>query len=303
MTVDTVAGRIAGWAERTPGGVALREKRLGIWRDITWADYWEHVQLIAHGLTALGVTAGERVAIHSENRPEWLFADAGAVSARAIPLGLYPTNPAAEVRYLLADSGAMVLIAEDQEQVDKALAVKADLPGLRWIVYIEPRGVRDYDDPSLVWWPDLLERGRTHRREHPGLVEQLAAEVREDDVATLVYTSGTTGPPKGAMLTVGNINFAIDVLAARGALFPDACPDDLTISYLPLAHVADRLGSAWCNAHAGNQVHFAESIETVGLSLREVQPTLFLAVPRIWEKLRATVEVRMASASRLKRLN
>jgi long-chain acyl-CoA synthetase len=298
---DTVSARIAARAARDPDAVALREKRLGIWQEITWARYWEQVQLVAHGLLALGVTAGDRVAIHSENRPEWLFADVGATTARAVTIGLYPTNPSAEVRYLLADSGAKVLIAEDQEQVDKALAVKADLPELETIVYLEPRGVREYDDPSLLWWPDLLERGRAHREQHPGLLDELAARVEPDDVVTLIYTSGTTGPPKGAMLTVGNVDYAIEVLVHGGGFLADAGPDDLTLSFLPLAHVADRLGTEWTNAAAGTQVHFAESIDAVNLNLREVQPTLFFAVPRIWEKLRATAEIKMAAASPLKR--
>ena len=297
----TVATRVAHWAHREPDRVALREKRLGIWQEITWAEYWEQVQLLAHGLRELGVAAGDRVAIHSENRPEWLFADVGAVAARAITIGLYPTNPSAEVRYLLADSKTKVLIAENQEQVDKALMVIDEVPDLEWIVYIEPRGVREYEHPALIWWPDLLERGRAHRDAYPALLDELAEQVGDDDVVTLVYTSGTTGPPKGAMLTVANVNFAIDVLIDGGRLMPDAGPDDLTLSFLPLAHVADRLGTEWANAAVGTQVHFAESIDAVNVNLREVQPTVFFAVPRIWEKLRATAEVRIASASWLKR--
>ncbi|MGH2784279.1 MAG: AMP-binding protein, partial [Actinomycetota bacterium] len=134
--VKTVANRIRAFAEATPERVALREKRFGIWLDISWKEYWEQIRLVAHGFAALGVEPGDRIAIHSENRPEWLYADVGALAARAITVGLYPTNPAAEVMYLMKDSGATVLIAEDQEQVDKALAVKDQLPALRWIVYI-----------------------------------------------------------------------------------------------------------------------------------------------------------------------
>ena len=301
--VRSVPVRIRERAERTPDLVALREKRLGIWQEITWRDYAERVELVAHALLALGVEAGDRVAIHSENRPEWLISDAGAVAARAISLGVYPTNPQAEVQYLLADSGAKVLIAEDQEQVDKALAVKAETPDLEWIVYVEPRGISSYGDPSLIWWPDFLERGREHREANADLLPGLAEHVADDEVVTLIYTSGTTGPPKGAMLTHGNVEFAIGVLFDEGGLYVGAGPDDMVVSYLPLAHVADRAGSEWLNAATGAQVHFAESIDVVQETLREVQPSLFLAVPRIWEKLRATVEVRMASASPLKRLN
>jgi long-chain acyl-CoA synthetase len=301
--VATVPSRIRRRALETPERVALREKRFGIWQEISWRGYWEQVELAAHGLTALGVAPGDRVAIQSENRPEWLYADVATVAVRAMTVGLYPTNPPAEVAYLLADSGAKVLVAEDQEQVDKALEVKDRLPGLERIVYVEPRGVRTYDDPALLSWTELLELGRAARDRHPGLLEELAAQVAGDDVATLIYTSGTTGPPKGAMLTVANIDFAIQVLVDGGGFFEAPGPEDVTLSYLPLCHVAERIATEWVNAAAGTQVHFAESIETVQDNLREVQPTLFFAVPRIWEKIRATVEIKMASASPVKRAN
>jgi long-chain acyl-CoA synthetase len=301
--VVTVPSRIRDRALRIPQGVALREKRFGIWQEVTWRHYWEQVELAAHGLAALGVEPGDRVAIHSENRPEWLYADVAAVAVRAMTVGLYPTNPPAEVAYLLADSGAKVLVAEDQEQVDKALEVADQLPGLERIVYVEPRGVRTYDDPTLLSWSELLELGRAHRARHPRLLEELAGQVTADDVVTLIYTSGTTGPPKGAMLTVANIDFAIRTLVDGNGFFEAAGPDDITLSYLPLCHVAERIATEWVNAAAGTQVHFAESIDTVQENLREVQPTLFFAVPRIWEKVRATVEIKMASASPLKRAN
>ena len=204
--------RIRRRALETPERVALREKRFGIWQEVTWRRYWEQVELAAHGLAALGVEPGDRVAIHSENRPEWLYADVATVALRAMTVGLYPTNPPAEVAYLLADSGAKVLVAEDQEQVDKALEVRDELPALERIVYVEPRGVRTYDDPGLLSWAELLELGRDHRDRHPGLLDERAAQVAADDVVTLIYTSGTTGPPKGAMLTVANVDFAIKVL-------------------------------------------------------------------------------------------
>ena len=299
----TVPARVRRRAQQAPDRVAMRTKTLGIWQEITWRDYWDQVELVAHGLVALGVAPGDRVAIHADNRPEWLYTDVACGAVRAVSVGLYPTNPPAEVAYLLADSGATVLVAEDQEQVDKALEVKDGLAALQRIVYLEPRGVRRYHDPALLAWDELLELGRRHRAERPGLLAELAAEVRDDDVVSLLYTSGTTGPPKGAMLTVGNVDFAIRTLVDDGGFFEDPGPDDVTLSYLPMCHVAERIATEWENAAAGTQVHFAESIDTVQQDLRAVQPTLFFAVPRIWEKIRATVEVRMASASRLKRAN
>ncbi|MPZ86455.1 MAG: AMP-binding protein, partial [Nitriliruptorales bacterium] len=245
-----------------------------------------------------------RVAIHSENRREWLFSDLGIVSARAITVGLYPTNPKAEVQYLLSNSGSRVLIAEDQEQVDKALAIADTLPDLEKIVYVEPRGVRHYDDPRLMSWKDFLELGRSHRESEPGAVEARMAVATPDDIMTLIYTSGTTGPPKGAILSVTNVEFAISILVEGGG-FTDPPPrdSDVILSYLPLCHVAERIFTVWFNAAVGVQVNFAESIETVQQNLREVQPTILFGVPRIWEKIVAGVTIRTASASRLKRWN
>jgi long-chain acyl-CoA synthetase len=300
----TVATRVRAWAEEAPDRVALREKRYGIWQDITWADYWDQVSLVAHALVSLGVEPGDRVGIHSENRPEWLYSDVGAVACRAVGMGLYPTNPAPEVKYLLQDSGTKVLIAEDQEQVDKALDVIDDCPNVEWIIYIEPRGVREYDHPKLMFWADFLERGRVHRDANPDMLDRLAAEVTEDDLVAMVYTSGTTGPPKGALLSVRNQQFATELLIDGGGFYdPPAGPHDVALSYLPLCHVAERIGTEWAHAAAGTVVHFAESLETVQANLREVQPTLFFAVPRIWEKIYAGIQIKMYSASKIKQLN
>jgi long-chain acyl-CoA synthetase len=301
--VRSPATRVRERAGSHPGDVALRDKHLGVWREWTWADYWDHVELVGHAFLALGVEPGDRVAIHSENRPEWLLADVGAMAVRAACVGIYPTNPAAEVAYLLADSGATVLVAEDQEQVDKALSVLDEAPDLRRIVHLESRGIRHrYDHEQLMSWEDFLEMGRQHRAEHPDAVAQRLAEQRSDDLATLIYTSGTTGPPKGVMLTVANVEFAIRILAEEGAFTdPPPGPDDLMLSYLPLSHVAERIFTTWFNAASGTQVNFAESIETVPQNLREVQPTVLFGVPRIWEKLLASVEIRLAGASWLKR--
>jgi long-chain acyl-CoA synthetase len=301
----TLATRIRDWAQRAPQQVALREKNYGVWEEVTWSQYWDTVLDVGHGLLSLGVTPGDRVAIHSENRREWLYSDVATVAVRATTMGLYPTNPSAEVAYLLRDSGAKVLIAEDQEQVDKAIDVLDEAPDLDWIVYIEPRGIRGrYDHPKLIWWEDLLARGRDHRQQHTGAVEQHMAAAVPEDVVTLIYTSGTTGPPKGAMLSLANVEFAIKVLVEGGG-FTDPPPssDDITLSYLPLSHVAERIFTVWFNASVGVQVNFAESIDTVQQNLREVQPTILFGVPRIWEKIVAGVKIRMASASRIKRAN
>jgi long-chain acyl-CoA synthetase len=288
-----------------PSAVALRDKDMGIWREWTWASYWEHVHLAGHAFLALGVVPGDRVAIHSENRPEWLIADMGALAVRAASVGVYPTNPAAEVGYLLGDSEAKVIVAEDQEQVDKTFEVLDQTPSLQRIVYLEPRGIRHrYEHELLMSWEEFLELGRAHREEHPEALDEVLASQQPDDLATLIYTSGTTGPPKGAMLSVANVEFAIRVLALEGAFTdPPPGPDDLLLSYLPLSHVAERIFSTWFNAGSGSQVNFAESIETVPANLREIQPTVLFGVPRIWEKLLAGIEIRLSGASWFKRKN
>lgn len=302
--VTTVASRVRERGRQTPQRIALREKDFGIWQEVSWAEYWRHAELVGHALLAMGVQPGDRVAVHSENRREWLYSDIGAVAVRATTVGLYPTNPAPEVAYLLAHSGARVLIAEDQEQVDKVLEVLDELPELEKVVYLEPRGIRyRYDDPKLMSWDDFLELGAEHRVSAPDAVHRRMAEATAADVMTMVYTSGTTGPPKGAMLTVANVEFCIDRLIYGGGFTaPPPCPADVTLSYLPLCHVAERIFTTWFSASAGIQVHFAESIETVQANLCEVQPTIVFGVPRIWEKVLAGVQIRVDQATWFKRV-
>lgn len=305
--VRTIATLVRDRAASHPDGVAMRAKVYGVWQEVTWAAYWDTVLTIGHGLLSLGVQPGDRIGILSENRREWLYTDLGSVAVRAATVGLYATNPWPEVRHILADSGAKVLIAEDQEQVDKVLDVLADdpaaLPGLERVVYLEPRGLRGrYDQPWLMSWDDLIAVGATHQREHPGAVEERMAAARADDLAGLVYTSGTTSAPKGAMLSVANVEFAIQSLVERaGFLSPPPKAQDVVLSYLPLCHVAERVFTTWFNAGAGVQVNFAESIATVEHNLREIQPTILFGVPRIWEKILAGVRIRLSSASPLKR--
>jgi len=296
---------VRDWARDFPDLVAMREKDFGIWQEITWSQYWESVLEAAHGLLALGVYEGDRVSIHSEDRPEWVILDMATVAVRAITVGLYPTNPAAEVEYLLSDSGSVVHLTEDQEQADKVMAVIASLPDLRKIIHIEPRGFRKWrDDERFLSWDDFLALGRSHREANPDMVEQIMAQATGDDVITLVYTSGTTGPPKGAMLTNANFAFNADVLIGVENRTPDGKPigpDDLILTYLPLCHVAERIFSTWSSVSRGPSLNFAESIETVQQNLREIQPTIFFAVPRIWERIHASIAIKGRDGTWFKR--
>ena len=297
--VPTIASRIRDRARRDPDGVALREKSLGIWQETTWAAYGDFLERAACGLLALGLRAGDRIAIQSENRPEWLVGDAGAVAARAVTIGLDPAAPAGELEQVLRDSGARVLVAEDQEQVDKALAVKPALPELQWIVYIEPRGVRDYPDPALLWWPDVLACGEAHRTAHAHVLDELAREVRDDDPVTLDYVAAGAPPP--AAITARDVNVALAALVDDGELHPDPSPSDFVLSHLPLWQMPERLGSGWLNAHAGVQLHFGEPAADPIQTLREVRPSLFLGTPLTWERLRAAAGVKAPPTSRLAR--
>ena len=291
--VTTLAAQMHDHAMTMPDHVVMREKDFGIWREYTAAEVWDLVVDAAHGLLALGVGVGDRVSIQSENRPEWMILDFATIAVRGVTVGFYPTNPTAEVEYLLTDCGSVVHLAEDQEQVDRVLDIdRGTVPG-----------VRTYDDERLMDWEDFLALGRERRATHGGAVEALMAEARWDDGMTLVYTSGTTGPPKGAMLTHRNVVYSMTLLrnsSARGGY--EIGKDDEILCYLPLCHVAERIFSTFHVAELGLTVNFAESIDTVPANLREVQPTLFFAVPRIWERSHAGVMIRANDASPFKRL-
>src|SRR3990170_3538425 len=299
------ATRLREFATNTPNAIALREKSRGIWREFTWAQFWDQAETFAHALLAHDIGRGDRVAIHSDNRPEWLFTDLGSLAAGAACMGLYPTNPTAEVEYLLNNSGSRLLIVEDEEQADKVLAVPtSDLPMLERIIYLEHRGVDAYDDPRVMSWDAFMEAGQAHRTAHPEAVAVRMAEAKPEDLAYLVYTSGTTGPPKGSMITLANLDFVTREIAGdEGIVQPGPGPDDLIVSYLPLCHIYEKLFSVVFGLGAGVPVHFGESLDTLMADMRDVQPTIVQGVPRIWERIHAAIQVRLASASRLKRVN
>ena len=173
----TVAARVREWAERTPDGVAMREKDYGIWREYSWATTWDLIETAAHGLLALGVDVGDRVSIHAEDRPEWVILDLATVAVRGISVGFYPTNPTAEVQYLLEDCGACVHFAEDEEQYDKVDEIDPErIPNVRRIIFVEPRGMVGKTDERLLFWDAFLDLGREHRDQHPNaLAERMAA--------------------------------------------------------------------------------------------------------------------------------
>ena len=301
LGVKSIPELLRSIAREEPDKIALREKEFGIWQETTYAGYYELVQAAAMGMWALGVRPGDKVGIQSENRIAWVVSDIAAQSIQAASVGLYPTNPAAEVEYLLGHSEAKLVIAEDQEQVDKALEVKDRLPNLTKIIYVEPRGVRSYDDPMLMSWDVFLGLGRAALAENPALVDELIDDIDPEDVGTLVYTSGTTGPPKGAMLSHNNMVWVSE--SGRRLIAGDDVPASVQyLSYLPLCHVFGRLYDLAGALSMRATVNFAESIETVVSDLAEIQPTYFPAPPRIWEKMHAGIQIRMTDASATKKL-
>ncbi|MGH7003383.1 MAG: AMP-dependent synthetase/ligase, partial [Alphaproteobacteria bacterium] len=281
----------------TPDLVALREKRHGLWRAITWRDYGEKARQVAHALAALGLARGDVVSVLSENRPEWLFCDLGAQSLGVIGNGIYTTSSPGQTAYMLQDSRSRIVFVEDEEQLDKVLAVRDSCPALRHIVVFETEGLRGFSDAMVTNFAAFLERGVDHARAHSHLVEEAVAAALPDETAILIYTSGTTGPPKAAMIRHGNIAAQI----GRAHIMTPLLDGDRTLSFLPLCHVAERMSAVFNPLVLGNTVHFAESADTLLEDQRAVQPDALFAPPRTWEKMNAIVSLAVADATPLQR--
>jgi long-chain acyl-CoA synthetase len=286
-------------ASRFPEKVAFRDKRFGIWSEISYQSFWEQAQWVGCALNYFGLDRFDKAAVHSENRPEWIIADIGIQSIRAITVGLYPTNPPSEVKYLLGHSESKILFAEDQEQVDKALEVKDELPNLQKIIYFEDRGVVGYKDEILMSWEEFLSIGKEELEKNNSFVTSRMEEIETSDVACLIYTSGTTGAPKGSMISHGNLEWCGSIIPKLS--FTPGISNPEFLSYLPICHIFGRLIDIIIAIHVMGTINFAESIDTVQRDLAEVQPSMFPAVPRILERMHAGTLVRMKDASRLKK--
>jgi len=286
--------RVAELGRRT----ALRKKELGLWRDISWEEYGRNVRRVALGLTALGLQPGQAVAVIGENSPEWLYADMGTMAAGGVTVGIYTTNAAEECGYILGHSEASVYVVEDEEQLDKALAVRGDCPRLKKIVVIDTEGLRSFQDPMVMTFEELLELGRRLDEENPGLFEERLASRGAEDVALLIYTSGTTGPPKGAMLSHDNVIWTCKSLSMAVPVWE---ADEL-VSFLPLSHIAERMFSVYMPLRFRYTVNFIENTDTVTENIVEISPTVLFAVPRIWEKYSSAIFIRMKDATWFKRL-
>ena len=296
----TLAQMLREQARLRPASTAIRQKEFGIWNPVDWQTWWRRARHVGHGLRALGLPPGGHVGVISENRVEWVLAQLGTSLVGAVTVGVYPTSPTPEVAYVLAHADVDVVVCEDQEQTDKVIAARARLPRLRAIVVIEKKGLRSTppEHRDLVKPFDEVERlGAQHEAAHPALVDDVLAGQTLDDIALMIYTSGSTGKPKGAMISYGNIRAVVPGIVDRLRLGPDTTH----LSYLPLCHVAEQMLTTFVPIYLGSQVNFGESIRTVQEDLREVAPTMFLGVPRIWEKLHASIHIKMQETGRLRR--
>jgi long-chain acyl-CoA synthetase len=297
MAADTIPKLFMNNKNRYGDRVALREKDLGIWQRATWNDYWNHVCFFSLGLKRLGMKPGDNLSILGDNCREWLYADLAAQCSSAVTVGIYPTDVAPQVKYILENSESRFVVAKDQEQVDKILEVRDDLPSLKKIIVVDMKGLRRYREPMIVSFTEVEALGRSLHKERPNLFDEMVESTDPENVAIIVYTSGTTGQPKGATITHKNM-----VSMIRGlSQVLDFRPSDSFVSALPLCHIAERMFSLIFPMWAGCTVNFAESVATLQDDLAEISPTAFLNVPRIWEKMHSNVMIKMEDSIFFKR--
>ena len=292
---DTIAAMFWNAVAQRGDKVWLREKHLGIWRSWSWTQVGEAVREIAGGLMSLGLAPGDTASILSNTVLEWVLADLAVLSAGGVSNGVYPTDAASQVHYLCEDSRTSVLFVENDEQLDKALEVRERLPLLRKIVVFDMDGLRGLDEPDVIGLDALRALGRDYNAQHPDAVAQRVAACRPEDLAILVYTSGTTGKPKGAMHTHAGLTYTVrgfNTLIARNE-------DDEGMCFLPLCHIAERMGGEYFSLYTGARLNFVENPDTVPENVREIAPTVFTAVPRVWEKFYSGVMIALKEGTRL----
>ena len=275
----------------------MRQKKLGIRRSWTWQETGVAVREIAGGLMALGFERGHTASILANTVVEWVLADVAVLSCGGVSNGIYPTDAASQVHYLCEDSATRVLFVEDDEQLDKALEVRERLPLLQKVVVFDMKGLRDLDDPDVMSLDVLRALGRNWLEKHPNAVQQSAADCQPEDLAILVYTSGTTGKPKGAMHSHRGL-----VYTTRGFNTLVAQDErDERMCFLPLCHIAERMGGEYFALYTGAKLNFVENPETIPENVREIAPTVFTAVPRVWEKFYSGVMIALKESSALQR--
>jgi long-chain acyl-CoA synthetase len=288
MPGDTIIARFHQTVERQGDRPALRYRDGDDWGEISWKGYAKAVREVAMGLAALGVEPGRTVAILSRNRPEWHIADVGAMCAGAVTVPIYTTSSPSQASYIAGHAEAAAIVVEDEEQLRKIEKERSELPELRHAVVIDDHP--ESADGFVLSLSTLRERGRAYDAEHPGAYDERSTTASPEDVATIVYTSGTTGPPKGAMLTHANMVWTVGSLLQ---VFDEPFGTGRRLSFLPLSHIAERITSHMSQVVNGIETWFAESLDTVLRDLQACRPTVFFAVPRVWEKFYAGIQARL----------
>ena len=278
--------------------VAMREKEFGIWKPISWNEYGRRARLLGMGLVSLGLARGDVVAILSENNKEWIYTDVGTICAGGVACGVYPTDSANQVEYIVNNSSAKFLFVENEEQLDKYLSIRERVPSLQKVVVYDTEGLRDFADPMVVTIDALYALGAEYDKAHPEEWDKRIDAAEPEELMILIYTSGTTGPPKGAMLSHRNVIFQMSaseyVLAVN--------ENDEQICFLPLCHIAERSFSVHRPLASKSIINFVESPETFAENLREVSPTIMFAVPRIWERFYSAIAIQLKEATLIGRL-
>ena len=277
--------------------IALRRKEFGIWNRITWDEYGQMVRKTSAGLIQAGLQSGDRVAILGDNRPEWLVCHLAIMAIGCVTCGVYSTNAPEQVAYVVGHSESKLLFVENEEQVDKVLQIYSDLEQLKKVVVWDPKGLWGFSHEGIMFYDQFLEQGSTYLKDYPTCVQERMDAIDPQETAMMIYTSGTTGRPKGAMISHNNILSLTESFTGAVAFRED----DELLSYLPLAHIYENLLSVFQAIHSGATVNFVESLDTLPLNLREVSPTIFASVPRIWEKFMSMIEIRMSDSTIVKR--
>ena len=287
--LDTISKRFWARVKKDSEKLAFREKDFGIWNEYTWGDYGDRARLVGHGLKALGLERGDVCSIASEVNKEWLFADLGIIGMGGVTNGVYPTDAPNQVEYLVTDSGTKFYFAEDEEQLDKILEVRGNTPTLLKIIIFDMEGLRNFSDTQCISFEELLEIGQKHYEGNASVWEEEIQKATPDDLMILTYTSGTTGPPKGAMISQSNMLFMAENLTNIYGVHPE----DEQLAFLPLAHIAGRMFYTFLPIQSGSIVNLVEELETAHSDQQEVSPTIHFAVPRVWEKQHSMVTIKL----------